>query len=195
MVDPGEATALIRLAADGEQGAEARLLAVLYDELHRIARAHMRGLAQGHTLQPTALVHEAWLRLDQAGAASFDDREHFLSYASRAMRSVLVDHARRRSAVRRGGDMGVREPLDAALDQAVDDYERRGLDLLALHEALERLATQAADLARLVDLRFFAGLGMSEVAALTGVSQSTAERSWRLARMWLRDALGDDSPS
>ncbi|GJM23313.1 MAG: extracytoplasmic sigma factor ECF [Planctomycetota bacterium] len=180
-----DATELLRRVSAGEQDAEAPLLAALYDELRRLARQHMNAQSAAHTLQPTALVHEAWMRINKGGG--WNGREHFLCFASRAMRSVLVDHARSRLAAKRGGDRE-RVPLDAA----VESYESNGLDLLALEEALERLAQEEPDLVRIIELRFFGGLSMEETRRAAGCSLSTAERRWQLARIWLRTALASE---
>lgn len=185
---PGrDATSLLRDVAGGDDAARSELLSLLYDELHRLARRHMAGQSAAHTLQPTALVHEAWVRLAGADANDFRDRRHFLAFASRAMRSVLVDHARARRGPKRGGDRQ-RVPLDATLAT----YEERGHDVLAVDEALARLEADEPDLAALVELRFFGGLAMNEAAEVLDVSLSTVERRWRLARVWLREALATD---
>lgn len=186
--DAGSATVLLRRVGEGDASARASLFDLVYGELHRLARGHMRHQAPAHTLQPTALVHEAWMRLVDPDAA-WKDREHFLSVASRAMRSVLVDHARRRGAKKRGGELA-RIPLD----QALDLYQERAQDLVGLDAALEKLFSEDAELGRVVELRFFGGLAMPEVAKVIGASLSTAERQWRLARAWLRAELDADSP-
>lgn len=189
-MDPdGETSRLLRRVADGEAGAEPQLFARIYGELHALARIHMERQSAAHTLQPTALVHEAWLRLIGREPSEFNDREHFLSFASRAMRSVLVDHARRRTRDKRGGGHG-RVPLDVVLDALQEER----VEVLELHDALERLGAQEPDLERVVELRFFGGLTMEEAARTMEVSLSTAERSWRLARMWLKSALAPGSP-
>lgn len=181
----GDVTRLLRRAGEGDEAAAGELYDRLYAELHRIARAHMGSRDAAQTLQPTALVHEAWLRLDQAPAADgYRDREHFLSFASRVMRSVLVDQARRRTAEKRGGG---RERLP--LDVAIDLHEERGVDLLALDDALERLGTEEPRQTRIVELRFFGGLTLPEVASALDVSLATVNRDWSLARIWLREAL------
>ncbi len=159
-----------------------RLLASLYDELRRIARHHLRDERPDHTLQPTALVHEAWLKLGVGGAPRFESRSHFLHAASRAMRHILVDHARGRNAAKRSG--GVRVTLDEGMAGAGPD-----VDLLALDDALEHLAQAEPRWARVVELRFFAGLEMAEIAALLEVSPATAKRDWRFARAWLAREL------
>jgi RNA polymerase sigma factor (TIGR02999 family) len=182
---PGAATLLLKRIAAGDTQASDELYALVHDELLRIARAHMRGQLEAHTLQATALVNEAWLRLRQPEGAEWDGREHFLSVASRAMRSVLIDHARRRRAEKRGGERE-RLPLDAVMDH----HEERRVDLVALDDALRRLADLDERQARVVELHTFGGLTMPEAAGVLGVSLATAERSMRAARAWLRAELG-----
>lgn len=183
--DPDELTRLLARARAGESGAAEDLYARVYDHLRAMASGQMAGLGEAHTLQPTALVHEAWLRLSKApGIDGWRDREHFLCYAARAMRSVLIDHARRRKTDKRGGEWQ-RQPLDAI----VELYQGRGIDLLALDDALERLAADEPRQARVVVLRTFGGLTLPEVARQVGVSLATAERDWHVARMFLRETL------
>jgi RNA polymerase sigma-70 factor, ECF subfamily len=179
-----QATLLLRRYGDGDRAAADELLPLLYDELRRIASAHLRRERSDHTLQPTALVHEAWLRLVDDPAPEVGSRAHFLSLAARVMRRVLVDHAREHGAQKRGGGSS-----RVTLDDALALYERRDLDLLALDEALERLGALDAPLARIVELRFFAGLTNAEVASLDGTSLRSVERGWATARAWLRGAL------
>lgn len=181
---PTAATTLLQRLGAGDSSAGDALLGLVYDELHRLAQAALRAERKDHTLQATALVHEAWLRL--VGTQAFDarGRAHFFGAAARSMRQILVDHARSRGAVKRGG-AATRLPLDEALLL----WEERALDLLGLDEALGRLAAHDERLARIVELRFFAGCEMAEVAAQLGVSVPTVERSWRLARAWLRAEL------
>ena len=154
----------------------------LYAELHRVAAALMARERTAHTLGPTALVSEAWLRL---AGSEVNDRGHFLRLAARAMRHVLVDHARARGRTKRGGE-AARVPLDTALAW----YEEQHLDVLAIDEALTRLAGVDGELVKLVELRFFAGLTLEETAAALEVSVATVERSWKVARLWLARDLG-----
>jgi RNA polymerase sigma factor (TIGR02999 family) len=176
---------LLRAARAGEAGAQDRLVRALYDELRQIAGRRMRRERPGHTLQPSALVHEAVLRLLRGEAlADPADRGHLLATAARAMRQVLIDHARHRR-VRPEGRMA-RVPLDEAL--AYLDGQR--LDVLALHEALDRLACEHPRPARVVDLRFFGGVSIAEAAEVLEVSDTTVEADWRFARAWLREQLG-----
>ncbi len=170
------------LAALGEGRADAadRLYALVYDQLRHLAAAKMERERSDHTLQPTALVHEACLRLLGGQADQWENRAHFFGAAAEAMRRILVDHARTRQARKRGGDRA-RLPLDAALE--VSD-ETAG-ELLAVDEALSRLATVDPDKARIVALRFFAGLTVEEVAQALSVSTRTVKRSWSYAKAWL----------
>lgn len=178
------ATMLLARYGAGDRSAADALLPLLYDELRRIASGQLSRERAGHTLQPTALVHEAWLRLVDDPARGVAGRRHFLSLAARVMRRVLVDHARERGAQKRGGGAA-----RVTLDGAVALYEARELDLLALEEALERLAALDPELLRFVELRFFAGLTNEEVAEVEGCSLRHVERGWSTARAFLRDAL------
>ncbi len=193
-MDETQATRLLNRIQAGDEGATAELLPLLYDELKRIARENMARERGGHTLQPTALVHEAWLRLVGGNAANSDEgpgfngREHFLKAAALVMRRVLVDHARARNSEKRGGGAQGHEVVE--LDEIVDRFESEGTDLVDLDDALTELARTDEELARIVELRTFAGLTMDEVAAALGVSKATAERRARVARVWLADALG-----
>ena len=179
-------TRLLEEARRGDAAAIDRLLPLLYSELHAIAARHMRGERPGHTLQPTALVHEAFLRLVGGTPATFDDRAHFLRAASQAMRRVLVDHARARNAAKRGGALRV------TLDEGVAGADDGAVDLLVLDDALSRLAAAEPRWAQVVELRYFAGLEVPEVAEALGISTATVKRDWRFARAWLARALGDD---
>jgi RNA polymerase sigma factor (TIGR02999 family) len=184
---PTPATVILQRLGQGDAGAEAELLALVYAELRGMADAELRGERVDHTLQATALVHEAWLRLVDGSATDWTGRAHFYGAAARAMRQVLVDHARARGAAKRGGGRA-RTPLDESLAL----YESRALDVLALDEALQRLAAADARAARIVELRFFGGLEIAEIAAALDVSVPTVERSWRMARAWLRAELDPD---
>lgn len=179
----GPVTLLLRRSAAGDPDAASALFEQLYGELR--ARAQRVAAQAGATLQPTALVHEAWLKLVPERTPSFADRLHFLRAAAAAMRSVLVDHIRARNTDKRGGGRRAHVELDALADV----YADRAVDLLALDEALQRLGAMDAQLAQIVELRFFAGLEMREVAAALDVSLSTVERGWRTARTWLHAEL------
>lgn len=162
----------------------AQLTDEAYAELRRIAARYLATERPDHTLQPTALVNEAFVRLDASSAARFADRRHFVAAAARAMRNILVDHARARGAQKRGAGKRVALDVEAA---GVDDG--RGADVVALDEALERLEALHPRQARIVELRFFAGLTGAETAALLDVSERTVERDWVVARAWLRREL------
>ena len=174
---------LVRLRA-GDASASEELIALLYEELRALARRHMAGQAGDHTLQPTALVNEAWLRLAGDGARACVDRNHFVQLASLAMRQVLVDHARAKQRDKR------RAPgLRVELEDLVAEYERRSGGLVALDAALERLAKRDPDAVRLIELRFFGGRSMEEAAELLGVSERQARRWWAAARLQLHEEL------
>ncbi len=163
---------------------EEELLARVYDELRQVASRLMRKERSDHTLSPTAVVHEAVIRLLRDPDFASADHSYLLASASRAMREVLIDHARRRGADRRGA--GWRR---VSLDSVVDYFEAQKLDILAVHEALDRLAVLNARQSQVMTLRYFGGLTVPEVAAALGVSVVTVERDWRLARAWLRGQL------
>ena len=173
-------------AAEGDQ---APLMALVYDELRGLAGAYMRRERVGHTLQPTAVVNEAWLKLASATELESLDRNHFLAIASKVLRRVLVEHARGRDAAKRGGG---EHPV--TLQTQIGGGPSTDLDLLALEEALVRLAELDERQARVVELRFFGGLLVDEVAQVLQVSKRTVELDWSLARAFLRRELGDDAP-
>lgn len=184
-----ECTRLLQQAKEGDQAAYDRVLPMVYAELRDIAARHMRRERESHTLQPTALVHEAYLRIVGADA-HYDDRVHFLRTASRAMRHVLVDHARARSAAKRGGMLLVTfdDGLSAPADDGTDGQDR-ALDMLALDAALEELAVAEPRCAQVVELRIFAGLEVTAVAEILNVSAPTVKRDWAFARAWLATRL------
>ncbi|MEZ6015548.1 MAG: ECF-type sigma factor [Planctomycetota bacterium] len=187
---PHEVTRLLGELGRGEPLALEALLPLLYDELHELAASAMKRSPPWHTLQPTAVLNEAFARLLGQAPGQFESRDHFLAVAARAMRSVLVDHARRRGALKRA--TGGRR---VELSDTVAGYEERGVDLLILEEALERLARFDPDLERVVELLYFAGLTAAEAARVLGCSSRTVERDWRAARAFLRAALeGDGAP-
>ncbi|HRQ76481.1 MAG TPA: ECF-type sigma factor [Phycisphaerales bacterium] len=163
----------------------AELLAVVYDELRRQAASYLERERVGHTLQPTALVHEAYMKLTQSGNVHFRDSAHFRAMAAQSMRQVLVDYARKRHASKRGGD-AMRLALD---DQTPSIRTDDGVDVLALHEALDQLSALDNRKARIVELRFFGGLTCHQVAETLDVSYRTVESDWFMARAWLRSQL------
>ncbi len=181
-----EVTRLLDAAAAGDRGAAADLLPLVYDELRKLAAARMAEEKAGHTLQPTALVHEAYVRLiGRAEPLVYRDRGHFFAAAAAAMRRILIDSARRRHAQKRGGECQ-REPLDAVAAPEPDG------ELLALDEALARLAVADPVKARLVELRYFVGLTGEQAAEVLGISPTTADRYWAYARAWLQAEVRGD---
>jgi RNA polymerase sigma-70 factor, ECF subfamily len=186
----GDLTAIINEARAGGADARERLVRAIYAELRRTAGGLMRRERPGHTLQPSALVHEALLRLlDGDALADVPNRRYLFAAAAQAMRLVLVDHARRRHAARRLGGR-TRRPLDEALVA----LEEQGLDVIALHDALDQLAESNPRQAQVVTLRFFGGLSVPEVAETLEVSATTVEADWRFARAWLHGRLGGAAP-
>jgi RNA polymerase sigma factor (TIGR02999 family) len=185
--EPGDVTRLIPLVRAGDAAAAQELFAALYGELRRIAERVFRSQGPEHTLQPTALVHEAYLKMVRPGAAApWQDRAHVLAVAARAMRQVLVNHARDRGAIKRGGGVA-RERV--TVDAAPDAGGSAGLDALALDEALERLAALDERQARIAEMRLFGGLSTEEIATLLGVSTRTIETDWRMAKDVLARSL------
>ena len=187
------------LARDGSATSEAlpaEPFPQVYEELRRVAHRHLEREAEGHTLSTTALVHEAYLRLRDHGGEAFNDRAHFFAMAARAMRRILVDHARRHHAAKRG-DGARRVPLESVERLAADGLavEERAELLVALDEALERLAAFDARQAQVVEMRFFAGLTEEETAQALGIGLRTAKRDWAKARSWLYQALYPDAVS
>ncbi len=186
MPDASHTTRLLRAATRGEPGAADQLLPALYNDLHGVADRLLRGERVGHTLQPTALIHEAWLRLIETDGVDEADQAEFTRLAARAMRQVLVDHARTRGAQKRGGDR-----LRTVLDEEASAPANAPLEtVLDVHEGLERLSTVDPQLGQIVELRFFAGLTLEEIAATLGVSRRTVDRGWRVARAWWSSELG-----
>jgi len=181
-----EITQILREIRDGDQQGAEQLLALVYSELKRIAVRKMAGEAPGNTLQPTALVHEAWMRLAEDGDVPFENRAHFFAAAAEAMRRVLVDSARRKKALRRGGRASREELEEYHLVQREGSEE-----LLAVDEALDLLAKEDPAAANLVKLRYFVGMTMDEAAASMGMPLRTAERTWAYARAWLKRQIGE----
>ena len=170
---------LVRLT-DGDRAVLDDLLPLIYGELRRLAASYLRRERAGHTLQPTALVHEAYLRLVDQTQVRWQNRAHFFGVAAQMMRRILVDHARASVAAKRGGDV---ERL--SLDENIDVTGERARELVALDEALERLAEIDPEKSRVVELRFFGGLSVEETAEVLGVSAPTVKRHWRMAKAWL----------
>jgi RNA polymerase sigma factor (TIGR02999 family) len=182
-------THLLDAATAGDRQAASELLPLVYTELRRLAAARMAGQAVGHTLDATALVHEAYLKLvGSTDGPRWAGRGHFFAAAAEAMRHILVDRARRRNALKRGG-AAVRVDLPEDALAAPDD--RGDAELLAVDGALDRLATADPQAAELVKLRYFAGMSIPDAAAALGVAPRTADRLWAYARAWLRTAIGE----
>lgn len=182
--DPEEITELLLAWRQGDAVALDRLTAVVYPELRRLAHRYMRGERDGHSLQTTALVHEAFLRLVDSRLVRWQDRAHFFAVSAQLMRRILVDSARARGAAKRGSGV---KPVVA--DDALAVFESRGRDLVALDEALDRLAIVDAEKAKLIELRFFGGLSMAEAAEVLGVNEHAARWNWRMAKAWLSREL------
>lgn len=192
---PGDVTRLLRQAGEGDADVLGGVYELVYEQLRQIAAARLRQERDGHTLQPTALVNEAFLKLARSPAANVGDRQHFLRVAARAMRQVLVDHARRRDAVKRGdGAKAI-----TLTEQGLAADGSGGMDaeeLLALDSALDRLDSLDSRLRQVVELRFFAGLNDSETGEVLGVTRRTVQRDWTRARAWLYGELyaGETKP-
>lgn len=196
---PGAVTQLLQSWTQGDEAALDRLLPLIYDELRRLARRHLRHERESHTLEGTGLVHEAFLRLSQQQPVQWESRAHFFGWASTLMRHILVDHARSRQAAKRGGGQIV-QSLDALQDgdegaigiglAAVADGDAELVDLIALDHALKRLEQLDAQQSRVVELRFFGGLSVVETAEALQISQATVKREWATARAWLLRELG-----
>lgn len=184
MANSVDLTELIHRAQAGDARAVDALFAATYPELRRLARARLRGGGRNTLLDTTSLVHEWYLRFARGSGARLEDRVHFIRYASRAMRAVIVDFARRRRAVRRGGG-APRASLTAGAGEAVDGEE----EILGVHEALEELAVLDARMAHVVELRYFGGMTEVEIAEALGVADRTVRRDWEKARLWLAKAL------
>ena len=179
-----EVTQLLREWSGGRQEARDELLGLVYEPLRAIASRHLHREREGHTLQPTALVNELYLKLVGQRSVAWNDRAHFFAVAAQVMRRILVDHARRKKSDKRGGDM-IPVTIGAALDlAAAEDF-----DVVALDVALENLEKIFPQQARIVELRFYAGLTIDETAAVLGVSPATISREWTMARAWLRREL------
>jgi RNA polymerase sigma-70 factor, ECF subfamily len=175
---------LLQSWSQGDQGALDKLVPLVYDDLHRLAHRYMAGERPGHTLQTTALVNEAYLRLAGSAQATREDRIHFFAACSRAMRQILVDWARARRAAKRGGDLPTLE-----LQEALAVSGRPTADLVAIDDALTALAAVDARKSRVVELRFFGGLSVQETAQALKISEESVQRDWKLAKSWLRREL------
>ncbi len=179
-----EVASLLEAWRNGDRTAPTKLMPLVYDELRRIARRYLAKERTGHTLQTTALVNEAYLKIAKQQAVQWKDRVHFFALASQAMRLLLVDHARRRGRVKRGGGPGC-----LSLDEDALANSDKGVDVLALHDALDRLAAIDPRKSQLVELRYFGGLNVEEIAEALGIAPITVKREWAKAKAWLYDQL------
>jgi RNA polymerase sigma-70 factor, ECF subfamily len=177
---PGEISLLLAQLREGDREAESRLMNLVYKELRRLARSYLRAERSDNSLQPTALVHEAYLSLVGQRGKNFQNRNHFFAIASAQMRRILVDHARARRAEKRGGGQ-----LKVELDEALALSPQQSADIVALDEALERLAKLDPRQAKVVELRYFMGNSEAEIAEILGVSTRTVKRDWVVAKAWL----------
>jgi RNA polymerase sigma factor (TIGR02999 family) len=182
-------TSLLRDLARGDRGAVDRLMPVVYEELRALAARYVGQQGGGQTLQPTALVHEAYMRLVAGPDGPFNGRAHFMALAAKVMRGILVDHARERAALKRGGDLH-----RVTLDEEVAVSASREVDVLALDEVLTRLTSLDERKARVVELRFFAGMSIEQTAEALGIARSTVAEDWRTARAWVAMELVGGAP-
>jgi len=182
----GDITRLLWSLEEGHAGALDQLTPLVYDELHRIARAQMAQERRDHTLQPTALINQAFVDILRREGHAWENRTHFFRSIAAAMRLILVNHARDRNRLKRGGKAG-----KLPLNDFLASYEKQSGDIIALHDALTRLSEIDARQAELVQLRFFAGLSVKDCADLLSVSERTAKNDWQMARTWLWRQLGD----
>ena len=183
----GEVTHLLSAVRNGDQAATSRLISYVYDELRRLAGGFMRRERAGHTLQPTGLVHEAYLRLLPDQQTDWRDRAHFLGVAATVMRRILVEHARERNAVKRGGPGQQRVELKEDCGASI---AAQSVEVLDLDRALVRLAAVDERLSKVVELRYFAGLSVEETAEVLSISPKTVKRDWAIAKAWLKAEIG-----
>ena len=183
-----EITELLIAWNEGQQEALERLLPVVYDELRKLARSYLRRERSDHTLQATALVHEAYLRLIDQQGVNWKNRAHFFGIASQMMRRILVNHALARNSEKRGGDYN-----KLTLDEAVDYAKRRDIDLIALDDALKELEKLDPQQSRVVELRFFGGLSIEETAEVLNLSAATVKRDWATAKLWLQRQIAAEA--
>ncbi len=182
-----EITRILKSWSGGNREAVDDLMPLVYDELHKVAAQYLRRQRPDHTLQPTALVNEAYLKLIDLSNVNWQDRAHFFAFASQTMRHILVDHARSLGREKRGGDA-----QKVSLDEAMSFSDEKEVDLLSLDEALRRLAKIDEQQSRIVELRFFGGLTVEETALVLHISPATVKREWRIARAWLYKAMKEE---
>lgn len=186
--DPGQITILLRRVSEGDPLAESALIGYVYPDLRRLAANYLRKERRDHTLQPTALVHEAFLKL-AGDSGALQDRGHFFRLASKIMRQILVDHARKRRTSRRGGDR-VKVPLNEAIHLLPEESDL----VIDLDDALDRLQKFDERQAQVVEMRFFGGLSEEDIASSLGISSRTVKREWAMAKAWLHGELGTHTP-
>jgi RNA polymerase sigma-70 factor (ECF subfamily) len=187
LAPPGEVTELLIDWSEGDEAAFERLVPLVYDELRRLARARLRRERPGHLLQTTALAHEAYLRLIDQGQVRWQNRAHFFAIAAQQMRRILVDHARRKAAAKRGG------PVESISLAEIPGSPARHVDLVALDDALSRMAALDERQSRVVELRCFGGLTAEETAEVLGISTRTVRREWTLAKAWLYQQISSEA--
>ena len=185
-----EITQLLAEWSDGNQSALDELYPLVYDELHRLARRYMSRERQGHTLQTTALINEAYVRLVDQKNVHWANRSHFFAISAQIMRRILIDHARRHAYAKRGG--GAQQ---VSLDEAATVTRSAGLEILRLDEALKSLAEMDPRRSQVVELRYFGGLNNEEIAGVLNISENTVTRDWNMARAWLHQQLSESSPN
>jgi RNA polymerase sigma factor (TIGR02999 family) len=188
----GRVTQLLRRASSGDRVASDELMPIIYSELHRLARRHLSHERPGHTLQATALVNEAYMRIFGRSNTDFPDRAHFLAFASRVMRSILVDHARARNAAKRGGD--AQKVSDGALEVALDETSHF-ISVLDLHAAIDELAASHPQPAQAIEMRYFGGMTAEETSVAVGRTVFVVQHELRFAHAWLRRRLTVDPAS
>lgn len=186
--DPASITQILHLASSGDSAAVNQLLPLVHSELRALAQTYMAQERRGHTLQATSLVNEAYLRLVEPSASSPKDRQQFFALAATVMRHILVDHARAKARLKRGG-----EAERVSIDPAETGSPVRDADVLSLHDALGKLANQSSRVARVVELKFFAGMKGDQIAEVLGVSSRTVDADWTMARAWLARELASSS--
>ena len=183
----GDVTQLLAEVREGNQASIDALFEKVYGELRRLAGDYFRRERPDHTMQPTALVHDAYVRLVGSDNVNWENRAHFFNVAAQVMRNIMVDHARKHKAEKRGSGEKV------SLDEVVSFSNERNIDLLALDDALNRLASLDPQQARIVEMRFFGGLKIEEVAAILSISETTVSREWLKAKLWLRSRLAPEA--
>ena len=185
----GQVTLLLKAMNRGDKSAADQLLPLVYTELHRLAKGYMSRERRDHTLQPTALINQAYLRIAQQENVEWQNHSHFIGFAANVMRRVLVDHARERNAAMRGG-----KQVRVDLDEGIAVSKERSAEILLLEDALTRLEQLNPRQAKVVEMRYFGGLSVEEVASVLGIAPRSVKRDWALARMWLFEEIQKSAP-